>query len=49
MDFILHCSWLAIKAGLGTLFIIMGMCLFSLGAYWFSRGLNWMREGDDEL
>lgn len=47
MDFILHCGWLAIKTGLGTLFIIIGMCLFGLGAYWFERGLTWMR-GDDE-
>lgn len=49
MDFILHCGWLAIKTGLGTLFIIIGICLFSVGAYWLNRGLDYMRSDLDPM
>ena len=49
MDFILHCGWLAIKTGLGTLFIIIGIGLFGLGSYWFFRGKAYLEEQIDPM
>lgn len=43
MDFILHCMWLTVKAGLGSAFIIIGICLFGIGSYWFFRGLDYLK------
>ena len=49
MDFILHCMWLTVKAGLGTAFIFIGGFLLFIGCYWFFRGLDYMKNDLDPM